>query len=110
MRLGQQLAPHLQGASETWRVNLCIGWPVPAANPPRALQVRGVPALMVHAVHDSSDPYIWAHSLAAQIEGIDLLTRTGDGHTSYYTSPCARAAIDQYLVRPQAAPDRVCDE
>jgi pimeloyl-ACP methyl ester carboxylesterase len=110
MQLGRQLAPHLQGASETWRVNLCIDWPVPAANPPRTLDVRGVPSLMVHAVHDSSDPYIWAHILNAQIQGGDLLTRTGDGHTSYYTSPCARAAIDDYLIRPQSSPDRVCDE
>ena len=110
LRLGRELAPHLQGASETWRVNYCIDWPVPAANPPRTLDVRGVPALIVHAVHDSSDPYRWAHGLAAQIHGSDLLTRTGDGHTSYYTSPCARAAIDAYLVRPQAPPDRVCDE
>ncbi len=110
MQLARQLAPHLQGASETWRVNYCIGWPVPAANPPRALDVRGVPTLIVHAVHDSSDPYRWAHSLAAQIRGSDLLTRTGDGHTSYYTSPCARAAEDAFLVRPQAPPDRVCDE
>jgi len=110
MQLGRQLAPHLQGASETWRVNLCIGWPVPAANPPRTLAVRGVPTLMVHAVHDPSDPYMWAHLLNAQLQGSDLLTRTGDGHTSYYTSPCARAAIDDYLVRPQAPADRVCDE
>jgi pimeloyl-ACP methyl ester carboxylesterase len=106
--MARQLAPHLQGASETWRVNYCIGWPLAPANPPRTLDVRGVPALMVHAVHDSSDPYSWAHSLAAQIHGIALLTRTGDGHTSYHTSPCARAAIDQYLIRPQAPPDRLC--
>jgi TAP-like protein len=65
---------------------------------------------MVHAVHDASDPYKWAHSLAAQIEAIDLLTRTGDGHTSFHTSPCARAAIVAYLIRPDAAADRVCDE
>jgi pimeloyl-ACP methyl ester carboxylesterase len=110
MQLARQLAPHLQGASETWRVNFCLGWPVPVANPPRTLDVRGVPTLMVHAVHDSSDPYRWAHSLNAQIHGSDLLTRTGDGHTSYYTSACARAAIDAYLVRPQSSPDRVCDE
>jgi pimeloyl-ACP methyl ester carboxylesterase len=110
LQLARQLAPHLQGAAETWRVNFCINWPVPPANPPRTLDVRRVPTLIVHAVHDSSDPYRWAHSLAAQIHGSDLLTRTGDGHTSYYTSPCARAAIDAYLVRPQAPPDRVCDE
>ena len=108
IQMARQLAPHLQGASETWRVNYCIGWPVPVANPPRALDVRGVPTLIVHAVHDSSLPYTWAHGLAAQIRGSALLTRTGDGHTSYYTSSCARAATDRYLIHPQSAPDRVC--
>jgi pimeloyl-ACP methyl ester carboxylesterase len=108
IQLGRQIAPHLQGATETWRVNFCINWPIPAANPPRLLHVQGVPALIVHAVHDPSVPYKWAHSLASQIRGSDLLTRTGDGHTSYHTSACARAATDRYLVRPQAPPDRVC--
>jgi pimeloyl-ACP methyl ester carboxylesterase len=110
MQLARQLAPHMQGASDTWRVNGCIGWPVPATNPPRALDVRGVPTLLVHAVHDPQDPYRWSHTLAARIHGSDLLTRTGDGHTSYYTSPCSRTAMDEYLLRPQAPADRVCDE
>jgi pimeloyl-ACP methyl ester carboxylesterase len=109
IQMGRRLAPHLQGASYTWWVNGCIGWPVPAANPPRLLNVTGVPTLIVHSVYDSSDPYKWAHGLAAQIKGSDILTRTGDGHTSYHTSECARAASDQYLVRPQSAPDRVCE-
>jgi pimeloyl-ACP methyl ester carboxylesterase len=109
MQMARQLAPHLQGASETWQVNRCIGWPIPTANPPRLLNVRGVPSLIVHAVHDPSDPYRWAHGLAAQIQGSVMVTRTGDGHTSYYTSECARTASDQYLVRPQAPPDRVCE-
>jgi|SRR4051794_3052882 len=108
IQLGRQIAPHLQGAAEVWRANLCIGWPLPAANPPRRLHVEGVPTLIVHAVHDASDPYTWAHSLATQIQGSDLLTRTGDGHTSYHTSACARLATDRYLVRPQAPADRVC--
>jgi pimeloyl-ACP methyl ester carboxylesterase len=110
IQLGRRLAPHLQGASETWQALRCIGWPIPAANPPRTLDVRGVPALIVHAVHDPSLHYKWAHGLAAQIQGSALLTRTGDGHTSYHTSPCARAAIDRYLIRPRAPADGVCDE
>jgi pimeloyl-ACP methyl ester carboxylesterase len=108
IQLGRQVAPHLQGATEIWRANYCIDWPVPVANPPRLLHVDGVPTLIVHAVHDPSVPYKWAHSLATQIRGSDLLTRTGDGHTSYYTSRCARTATDRYLLRPQSAPDRVC--
>ena len=109
LQMGRQLAPHLQGAAETWQVNRCIGWPIPAANPPRLLDVRGVSTLIVHSVHDPSDPYKWAHGLAAQIHGSALFTRTGDGHTSYHTSDCARIATDQYLIRPQAPADRVCE-
>jgi pimeloyl-ACP methyl ester carboxylesterase len=40
LELGRQLAPHLQGASETWQVNFCIDWPVKPVNPPRTLHVR----------------------------------------------------------------------
>jgi pimeloyl-ACP methyl ester carboxylesterase len=108
MQMGRQLAPHLQGATEIWQASLCIGWPFPVANPPRRLQVEGVPTLIVHAVHDPSVPYKWAHGLASQIRGSDLLTRTGDGHTSYHTSTCARRAMDHYLIRPEASADRVC--
>jgi len=107
IQLGRQLAPHLLGAAETWQVNRCIGWPIPVANPPRLLDVRGVPTLIVHSVRDPSDHYKWAHSLAAQIRGSAVFTRTGDGHTSYHSSECARTATDQYLIRPQAQADRV---
>jgi pimeloyl-ACP methyl ester carboxylesterase len=109
IQMGRQLAPHLQGAAEVWQVNRCIGWPIPAANPPRLLHVRGVATLIVHSVYDPSDPYKWAHGLAAQIHGSAMLTRTGDGHTSYHVSDCARAATDQYLIRPQAPADRICE-
>ena len=108
LQMGRQLAPHLQGASETWQINRCIGWPLPVANPPRQLDVRNVPTLITHPVFDPSDPYQWAHGLAAQIRGSIMLTRIGDGHTSYHTSDCARAATDAYLIRPQAPADRVC--
>lgn len=108
MEMGRQLAPHLQGASETWQGLLCAGWPITPTNPPRALDVRGVPALIVHAVHDPSVSYAWAHGLAAQIDGSHLLTRTGDGHTSYYTSTCARAATDGYLIQPGGPSNQTC--
>jgi pimeloyl-ACP methyl ester carboxylesterase len=108
LRLGRSLAPHLQGASEQWDVLRCIGWPVPAANPFRRLDVRGVPTLIVNATHDASTAYSWALGLAGQIRGSDLLTREGDGHTSYFSSGCARTAMDAYLVRPRGPADRVC--
>jgi pimeloyl-ACP methyl ester carboxylesterase len=109
LELGRQLAPHLQGASETWQVNFCIDWPVKPVNPPRTLHVRGVPTLIIHAVHDPSDPYSWAHGLAAQIDGSALLTRTGDGHTSVFTSDCARSAADAFLIDRRSEANRVCE-
>jgi hypothetical protein len=57
MQLGRYLAPHLQGATEVWSLIRCLGWPVPAANPPRPLDVRGVPpVLIVNSTHDASTP------------------------------------------------------
>jgi hypothetical protein len=47
--------------------------------------------------------------MQAQIPGSVLLTRDGDGHTSYLSSPCAQEAIDRYLIgRVLPRPDTVC--
>jgi pimeloyl-ACP methyl ester carboxylesterase len=108
IEMGQQLAPHLQGASEFWLAVLCVGWPFEVANPVRRLDVHGVPTLIVHANHDPSVSYQWAFELAAQIRGSSVLTRNGDGHTSYYTSECARTAMDHYLLHPQSPAAPVC--
>jgi pimeloyl-ACP methyl ester carboxylesterase len=108
IEMGRQLAPHLQGGSETWQYVLCAGWPFEAANPQQRLDVKGVPTLIVHANHDPSVSYKWAFGLAAQIRDSSVLTRLGDGHTSYYTSDCARTATDSFLVRPQSTPAPVC--
>jgi pimeloyl-ACP methyl ester carboxylesterase len=109
LELGRQLAPHLQGASETWQANFCIDWPVKPVNPPKTLNVRGVPALLIHAAHDPSDSYTWAHGLAAQIDGSALLTRTGDGHTSVFTSDCAKSAMDAFLLERRSEANRICE-
>jgi len=109
LEMGRQLAPHLQGAAETWQANYCIDWPVKPTNPPRTLNVRGVPALLIHAAHDPSDSYTWAHGLAAQIHGSALLTRTGDGHTSVFTSDCAKSAMDAFLIEHGSEANRICE-
>ena len=109
LELGRQLAPHLQGASETWQVNYCIGWPVKPTNPPKTLNVRGVPTLLIHAAHDPSDSYTWAHGLATQIDGSALLTRTGDGHTSVFTSECAKSAMDAFLLERRSEANGICE-
>jgi pimeloyl-ACP methyl ester carboxylesterase len=109
LELGRQLAPHLQGASETWQATFCIGWPVRPVNLPKTLNVRGVPTLIIQAVHDPSISYSWAHGLAAQIAGSALLTRTGDGHTSIYTSDCAKSAMDAFLIDRRSEANRICE-
>jgi hypothetical protein len=106
--MGRQLAPHLQGGSEFWLGVICVGWPFEVANPVRSLDVRGVPTLIVHANHDPSVSYQWAFELATQIRGSSVLTRIGDGHTSYYTSQCAQVATDQFLLTKQSVPAPVC--
>jgi TAP-like protein len=65
--------------------------------------------LIIHAVHDPSVHYAWAHGLAAQIDGSGLLTRTGDGHTSIYTSECVRSAAEAFLVERRSEANRTCE-
>jgi pimeloyl-ACP methyl ester carboxylesterase len=108
-RAGPPARPHLQGASQTWLANFCIDWPVKPVNPPKTLNVRGVPTLLIHAAHDPSDSYTWAHGLAAQIDGSALLTRTGDGHTSVFTSDCAKSAMDAFLIERRSEANRICE-
>jgi hypothetical protein len=44
-----------------------------------------------------------------QLAGSVLLTRQGNGHTSYDASACAHAAIDAYLINlTLPAPGTVC--
>jgi pimeloyl-ACP methyl ester carboxylesterase len=79
-------------------------------NPRRFRYVRHAPpSLIVNATHDPSTSYAWALAMHIQIERSTLLTRDGDGHTSYLTSPCAQAAIDRYLIsRARPPPGSVC--
>lgn len=106
--LGRVVAPRMQGAGQAWTVVTgCLGWPAPLVNPPHPAAVREAPPiLIVNATHDPSTPYVWAHGLLRQIEGSVLLTREGDGHTSYLLPEPSqtRAAIDTYLLTGQTPP------
>jgi TAP-like protein len=68
-----------------------------------------VPTLIIHAVHDPSLHYSWAHGLATQIDDSALLTRTGDGHTSIYSSDCAKAAAEAFLIDGRSEANRICE-
>ncbi len=106
--LGRVTSPHTGGASQTWTILMgCMGWPVPVANPPGPLDVQGAPPiLIVNATHDPSTAYIWAHQMREQIAGSVLLTRNGDGHTSFALPAPSRTAdaIDTYLITGETPP------
>ncbi|HJV14811.1 MAG TPA: alpha/beta hydrolase [Propionibacteriaceae bacterium] len=50
-----------------------------------------------------------AQGLAAQINGSALLTGTGDGHTSIYTSECAKSAMDAFLIERRRDANHICE-
>jgi pimeloyl-ACP methyl ester carboxylesterase len=105
---GRVIAPHTRGATQTWSiVTGCLGWPAPVANPPGLWQVQGTPPiLIVNATYDPSTAYVWAQLMRQQLAGSVLLTRIGDGHTSYLLPGASqtREAIDHYLLTGQTPP------
>ena len=77
----------------------CAYWPVKPQNAQGALTVAGAPPiLLVGGTNDPATPYSEAQSVNRQIDGSVLLTRQGNGHTSYDASSCAHSAEDAYLI------------
>ena len=56
------------------------------------------PILLVGGTNDPATPYSWAVSLHQQLASSVLLTRSGNGHTSYSASICSQQAEDAYLI------------
>jgi len=102
------IAPHTRGATQTWTVLVgCMGWPTPVANPPGVWNVEGTPPiLIVNAIYDPSTAYVWSQLMREQIDSAVLLTRVGDGHTSYLLpgESETRDAIDHYLITGEVPP------
>lgn len=77
----------------------CAYWPVKAKHSTEPIPVSGAaPILLVGGTNDPATPYSEAQSVNRQIGGSVLLTRQGNGHTSYDVSTCAHAAEDAYLL------------
>lgn len=78
---------------------VCAFWPVPPTRQPGPLTAPGAPPiLLVGGTNDPATPYSWATAVHRQISNSVLLTRNGNGHVSYDSSPCAHAAEDAYLI------------
>ncbi len=86
------------GASEAWGSLTCAYWPVKAQGTPGPIHAPGTPTiLVVGSTGDPATPYAWAQAIASQLDHAVLLTRTGTGHTGYFSSACIRRYVDQYL-------------
>jgi len=94
------------GPAEAWGSLPCNYWPVPPTGKPAAIHLsESIPILVVGSTHDPATPYAWADALTSQLQGAELLTRDGDGHTGYFSSSCVQGLVDQYLItgaRPPA--------
>ncbi|RFU26835.1 hypothetical protein B7463_g9506, partial [Scytalidium lignicola] len=97
----RSVSPHLQGV--TWFAFMevmCQNWPSPITNPQRPINITGTsaPILLVNAIYDPQSPYAMAVTLQRGIEGSVLLSRDGDGHSSYSEHGQTQKAVDDYLI------------
>ena len=102
-----KLAPHTKLNPLAWTdLTGCQSWPGSVTNPPHRLQASPElpPILMTNSRYDIATPYEWGQNLAAQLPSATFVTYDGVGHGDYWLSPCARAAIDTYLVTLRTPP------
>jgi pimeloyl-ACP methyl ester carboxylesterase len=77
----------------------CAFWPVKPTGHAGPLTADGAPPiLLIGGTDDPATPYAWAQAVNRTLAGSVLLTRVGNGHTSYDASACAHDAIDAYLI------------
>jgi pimeloyl-ACP methyl ester carboxylesterase len=88
----------------------CGYWPVKLKGSHTPIPIQDAPPiLLVGGTNDPATPYVDAQSVNRQITGSVLLTRQGNGHTSYGSSECSHAAEDAYLINLTIpAPGTVC--
>jgi pimeloyl-ACP methyl ester carboxylesterase len=100
MRIGDVFAPLNKGACQSWTLQAsCVGWPAPLTNPPMKLNVKTQdPILMVNAIRDPSTSYTWAVGMLEEVKNNVLLTRNGDGHTSWGLGGATTNAINHFLI------------
>ncbi|MGW0708388.1 alpha/beta hydrolase [Streptomyces sp. NPDC002643] len=96
-----RLAPVTRLNSLAWTdLTGCQDWPAEVTNPPHRLRVDGTPPILVtNSRYDVATPHSWGSNAARQIgrEAV-FVTYDGVGHGDYWLSPCARDAIDTYLI------------
>lgn len=108
-QLASYIAPLTGGGTQSYFSQAsCVGWPVPVSNPMHSMNISTKSTvLMVNAYHDPETSYVWANSLKEQFSNAVLLTRDGDGHTSYFLGGETTVAIDAYLVNGTVPEDNL---
>ncbi|MFI1703776.1 alpha/beta hydrolase [Streptomyces griseoruber] len=95
-----RVAPVTRFSTLAWTdLTGCQGWPAKVADPQHELHIDGTPPILVtNSRYDIATPHVWGAGVARQIgrEAV-FLTYDGAGHGDYWSSPCARDAIDTYL-------------
>lgn len=77
----------------------CGYWPAHLKGTHTPLPIQDAPPiLLVGGTNDPATPYADSQSVNRQITGSVLLTRQGNGHTSYGSNACSHAATDAYLI------------
>ena len=92
-------APHF-GASTVWLGLPCTYWPVPVEGTVAPIHApHAPPIVVVGTTHDPATPYRWAQALSSELRSGNLLTASGDSHTSYGRgNACVDDAVDRYLL------------
>ncbi|TFC86795.1 alpha/beta hydrolase [Cryobacterium sp. TmT2-59] len=89
----------------------CANWPYKFTGERSQIKAEGAaPILVVGTTNDPATPYVWAQSLADQLDSGALVTYTGEGHTAYNKSnACVNTAVDDYLLKGAVpASDPMC--
>jgi len=94
-----RLAP-VFGPSMSYGALGCANWPFPSTRERVEIEAKGsAPILVVGTTNDPATPYVWARSLAEQLENGHLVTYDGEGHTAYNKSnACINDAVDGFLL------------
>ncbi len=83
-----------------WGGTSCYGWPFTSTRDREAIAAKGsAPILVVGTTNDPATPYVWAKSVAKQLQNGHLVTYKGEGHTAYNKSnSCVNNAVDDFFV------------
>lgn len=78
----------------------CAVWPFQSTVKQGPIHAKGAaPILVVGTTNDPATPYVWAKSLASQLDSGHLVTYKGQGHTAYNKgNACVNDTVDNFFV------------